>query len=289
LKGKQTQFLFVNVLEVVNSLPVWVLQALFVEISSMLNEKAKNVNLEKLDRTELLQLLVPEISEYGDLILKRHAQGLADNKVNPTLVKLLSSAADKKNVVDICIINRWTIEQCTKILLECIQKNYVKYNFPHSLYNTILFIAGEIRIGEFLIRKNKITTDQLEHALKLQSDLSNTFGERRKIVEILVNMGKINKDEVLDYLTLKELSKSYVTINPPRTAQSTQMEHLVNELRQNNEDLIRRFNQLNEEKKKSDTKLRELDDQLQLQVDRNNMLQKKLVDYEKRLSFFKKI
>jgi hypothetical protein len=289
LNKYQQNFLFENILEVVRNLPAWVLQALFAEISGLLTEKAKYINQEKMDRTEMLQLLVPELSDFGFLAVQRNTKTNMSSNISPAVLKFLQAASERKNFIDICLINNWTIDQTTRILLECLKRNFIKYNFPHSLYNQILFIAGELRIGEFLIRKNKISTDQLEHALKLQSDLSNTFGERRKIVEILVNMGKINREEVLDYLTVKDMAKTHIEIPPVRTSQSVQLERLVQELRENNEDLIKKYNRLNDELKKVTNKAKELEDQLELQLERNNMLHTKIVAYEKKLAFFKKI
>lgn len=278
-----------NILEVIRDLPFWVLQALFVEIKVLLKDNCNIAKLSDLDRTDMIQLYTPIISELGQMVIQRGAQKKLPENFDLDLVNFLISVSQSKNIIDICIANKWTLEQCAKLAYICITRNYVQYNLTPALHNIIMFIAGEIRIGEFLIRKNKISNTQLEHALQVQKNMASTFGDRVKIVEVLINMGQVKEEEVSEYLILKDLSRNYINIKPPSNPQMVKLDSLYKDMKNNFDELITNYRKLTEEKLKADKKVEEIKDQLQLQIERNNMLQKKLTEAEKRFDLFKKL
>ncbi|MEW5819849.1 MAG: hypothetical protein AB1782_06630 [Cyanobacteriota bacterium] len=282
-------FYFSNLLEIIRKLPNLILEALFIEIVTLLRE---NYNIEQLlrqDRTDMFQLYTPELTEYGLMILQRAEKKKLPEGIDKNLVKYVSAAKEKKNIIDICISNHWTLEQCAILTHKCMERNFIKHSITPSLYNVIQFISGSLKIGEFLMRKNKIDSNTLEYALNLQNQLSSSFGEKSKIVEILVNMGKVKQEDVLDFLNLKESSKRYIQIQAPITPETHKLRSLVEEYKQNLENITANYNNLSQEKNKMQRKCEELNEQLQMQIERNNMLQKKLQDSESKLGFFKKL
>lgn len=284
-----SNFYFENLLSIIRTLPGLVLEALFIEITGILKEKYNINNLLNSDRTDMLQLYVPELTEYGFMILDRADKKKLPEGIDKNLVNYLIAVKERKNVIDICIKNHWTLEQCSMITQKCMERNFIKHNVTPSLYNVIMFVSGNLKIGEFLIRKNKIDSTTLEYALNLQKQLSSSFGEKSKIVEILVNMGKVKQEDVLEYLNLIDSAKKYFTIDTPTTPLGSKMESLYEELKNNFENLTQNYNNLSQEKIKLQRKFEELSDQLEMQIARNNMLQNKINEYEQRLGFFKKL
>ena len=57
-----------------------------------------------------------------------------------------------------------------------------------------------VKIGELLVRENLITSEQLEEALKLQ--LSSPAHKDKKIGEILVSLGMIERYKLIKYLVI---------------------------------------------------------------------------------------
>lgn len=204
---------FEKILEVVRDLPLWVLQALQVEVNILLKEKESNINLEKYDRTDMIQLFVPVLSKRGQVVLKYQNQEGAKQQVSPKMLQLLNTIPEKKNMVDICIINDWTLRECCELIAECIETELIEQNYSPIMHSYILFIANKIRIGEFLMRKNIINESQLQWALQMQNDMGAAFDEKNKIVEVLVNIGYITHEDVSEYLSIKEYADFKIRIS----------------------------------------------------------------------------
>ena len=289
MKTDLSNFYFGNLLNVINTLPKWVLEALFVEIAMQLQDHYDVRKLLENSRTDMIQLYIPEIADYGLMILDRASKKNLPEGIDKNLILYLQAVRQRKNIIDICITNHWTLEQCSMITYKCIKRNFIKHTVTPSLYNTLLFIAGYLKIGEFLIRKNKIDSNTLEYALNLQQQLSSSFGERSKIVEILINMNKVKQEDVHDYLNLKDASKTHFKIQTPVTPKAVHFEKLASQQQETIESLTIQQNKCNEEMIKLSRKAEELKDQLQMQIERNNLLQAKVNEYESKLGIFKKL
>lgn len=283
------QFYFENLLRIVKNLPEWILEALFIELINLLKEKYSIKKFIDTDRMDVLQLYVPELTEYGLMIIQRADKKKLPEGIDKNLVKYLQTVEQQRNIVDICIQNHWTLEQCSMITFKCLERNFIKHTITPALYNIISYIAGHLKIGEFLIRKNKLDDNTLEYALKMQDQMFSSFGEKNKIVEILVNMGKVRQEDVIDYLNLKESSKKYFIIEQPETPETEKLKSLNKQLTENITNLTNINSNYNKERSQLLQQANEAKEQLNLQLERNNMLQKKLAEAEKSAgSIFKK-
>ena len=75
-----------------------------------------------------------------------------------------------------------------------------------------LFIAGKLKTGEFLKRINKISTIQLEQAIRYQKEL-NDEGRHIKMASILIKMGFITDRGLDSLLLLKDEAKKRLPVN----------------------------------------------------------------------------
>lgn len=283
------KFYFENLLNIVKGLPEWILEALFIELMNILKEKYSIKKFLDTDRMDVLQLYVPELTEYGLMIIQRADKKKLPEGIDKNLVLFLQTVEESRNIVDICIQNHWTLEQCSMITFKSLERNFIKHTITPALYNVISYISGNLKIGEFLIRKNKLDDNTLEYALKMQDQMFSSFGEKNKIVEILVNMGKVKQEEVIDYLNLKESSKNYFVITQPETPETEKLRRLNKELTENINSLTAINSNFNKERSELLQRANEAKEQLSLQLERNNMLQKKVAELEKSAgSIFKK-
>lgn len=203
---------FSNILNSIKILPHWVLQGLYVEVATLLKSKGKTKNLQLINRSEMVQLFVPVINSLGERAVNSESAERLYGQVGEDVVAFLQACTLKKNIIDICIANKWTFEQCCQLMLECVNNDYIERNYAPEIHTTIQFIAGDLKVGEFLVRKGFISQNQLEWALKVQGDLEDTFENRNKIVEVLSNLSYIDKDLVVEFLDLKEFARSTVEI-----------------------------------------------------------------------------
>ncbi|MBR3605833.1 MAG: hypothetical protein IKL52_07380, partial [Candidatus Gastranaerophilales bacterium] len=75
-----------------------------------------------------------------------------------------------------------------------------------------LFIAGKLKTGEFLKRINKISTIQLEQAIRYQKEL-NDEGRHIKMASILIKLGFITDKGLDSLLLLKDEAKKRLPVN----------------------------------------------------------------------------
>lgn len=186
-------------------LPVWVKQYFYFKLREDL---CKSVDIERLDNkntNELVQMYIPTPSAYGQrfIRLKFNQTSTSQNLSKDQLAFLKSLGQDKK-LIDICNEHKWSLMKCSKILVECIEQGLIESIENNLTANTIYYLAGRIRLGEYLLRMNKISLEQVDRALYTQKEISIQMGQTTKIGELLVNLGFIKESDKNDILNLKE-------------------------------------------------------------------------------------
>ena len=164
--------------------PVWVQEVVYLDIQKRLKEKLASVS--NPDTTsEIYTVFVPEITFKGKKELETHENGLDFN-----IYKYLEAASNKLRVIDITLNNFWTLEESSKYLAECIRKEFIRNPSDPVLSASIFYIAGEIRIGEYVKRLNKINVEELDDVLRKQKQHNLEHpDERLKAGEIMISMG----------------------------------------------------------------------------------------------------
>lgn len=189
-----------------SSLPLWVKQVIYAQMRNELESTMSKSTLEAFGPEHTLQLWVPEITRNGVLELERPS-----GQFEQGILRLLHLIRFRKNVVNITIINNLSLEQCSIYLLQSIEKELV--NPPRSaiILGTIEYLAGRVRLGEYLVKINRLTIEQLDQALRTQRAIEEAMGERTGIANVLINLGYIKKEDSEGILFLKEESrKPYV-------------------------------------------------------------------------------
>lgn len=235
---------FENILTLVKKLPLFILQALYLEIKTILNENTQLESLNKIDKNDIIQLFIPVISDLGEIIIKKFYSNELKEPIDSKIIRFLETVKENKNMIDICITNNWNLLEGCKYLFNCMENNFIESTYSAAIHNTAGFVASNIKIGDFLLRKNLITQTQLEWALKVQDDISSAFDDKNKIVEVLSNMGYLKKEDIEYYLTLKDAAQTNFVIDDPSAILVQQIEDLTNHT-----------NKLEEENKKLSTKL----------------------------------
>ena len=118
------KFYFENLLNIVKGLPEWILEALFIELMNILKEKYSIKKFLDTDRMDVLQLYVPELTEYGLMIIQRADKKKLPEGIDQNLVLFLQTVEEGRNIVDICIQNHWTLEQCSMITFKSLESNH---------------------------------------------------------------------------------------------------------------------------------------------------------------------
>lgn len=193
---------FESLLNHLHNLPLWIKQVVYAELKGDLESSAARLTLEYINRDDTLQLYTPQITFLGRKELETRARGLS-----PTTYKFLEGADASLRILDISIRNSWTLETCALQLLASMDQELVSPPRSAIINGTAQYLGNRIRLGEYLIKLNKITIDQLDQALRTQKYIEQSIGERTGLAEVLINLGYITQKDTESILFLKEESK----------------------------------------------------------------------------------
>ncbi|MBY0405339.1 MAG: hypothetical protein K2X66_15675 [Cyanobacteria bacterium] len=245
---------FERMMQQIQGLPLWIKQVVYIQMKSDLEKILTKSTVEAFGENEMLQLMVPQINHYGRQELERPS-----GQVSMEILKVLYWAAQGKNVMNICVINQWTLEQVCAFLFTCIEKGFVLPPASVLTQATLLYLGSKIRLGDYLVKIGRLKIDQLDQALRTQRYIEESLGERTGIGNIFINLGYIHKQDCEGILFLKEECKKPFPINlflEPESGEAPQpgmIEHLKKELSASKEE-ARAFQE----------KVRQLESQLEL-------------------------
>lgn len=193
---------FDNMMQQLSGLPLWVKQVIYAQLRGELETSLSKATLEAFGPEHTLQLWVPELTRQGLQELERPS-----GQVEQGILRLLHLSRFKKNVLSITILNNWSLEHCSIFLLQAVAKELISPPRSMPISGTLDYLAGHIRLGEYLVKINRLTIEQLDQALRTQRAIEEAMGERTGIANILINLGYIKKEDSEAILFLKEESK----------------------------------------------------------------------------------
>ena len=283
---------FYNILTSIRSFPLWVLQGVYVEIQSLLKDTGSKTGLQNIDRTDMLQLYIPTLNSVGEKVIEKDSRERLVGSIPAEVLKFLESAKLQRTVIDICIANDWTLEECANLMLECIRNNYLERTYTSSIHTTLLFITGNIKVGEFLLKRGLITQTQLDWALHVQGDIDDTFDDTNKIVDVLTNLNYIEKDVIADVLSLKDFAKTKFKIvdnTEPLLKIIDELEEKASSLKKELEEKEKQLDRLEADKKLLENKLNSLQENFETLQKKNLNMKEELEQYRKKSGLFKKL
>lgn len=195
-----------KIVKTITTLPTWVKQYLYLIIREDL---CKSFDIEKLDNKtskDLVQIYVPTPTPGG----LRYIKGTTINNIavpqdiSDDNLAFLKTLGHNKKLIDICNDRRWSLMKCSQIYVECIEKGLVEPICTNTIANTIYYLAGRIRLGEYLLRTNKLSLDQVDQALYTQKQIYQQVGSQTRLGDLLVNLGYIKESDKKEILSLKE-------------------------------------------------------------------------------------
>ena len=226
----------------IKNFPIWVKQVITKEIFDDLNKKLEEFS-ELAEVNDLFQYMCPKVTFKGKQELQEKILGLSEG-----YYIFLQELLDENNIFEITIKNSWTLADSAKIFCRLCEMEYITIPDYYTNKNVAIaqFIAGKLKTGEFLKRINKITTIQLEQAIRYQKEL-NDEGRHIKMASILIKLGFITDKGLDSLLLLKEEARKRLPINigyisakmPTKEEEESQIARMQKEIsRLENENLI---------------------------------------------------
>jgi hypothetical protein len=199
---------FDHLIQQLGSFPLWMKQVIYAQMKHDLESSMSKATLDAFSPEHTLQLWVPELTRQGQLELEKPT-----GQFEQGVLRLLYLTRFQKNVVNITILNNWSLEQTSQYLLQVISHELVVPPKSAVIMGTVEYLAGKTRLGEYLVKINRLTVEQLDQALRTQKAIQDAMGERTGIANVLINLGYIKREDSEGILFLKEESKKAFQTN----------------------------------------------------------------------------
>ena len=194
------------------ALPLWVKQIIHYQLREDLKRIFKNQKID-VDPMYLFQAFKPHITFAGKNELLNRSNGHEE-----AMYSLLSAVQDNKSIIDVALDYFLTLEEVAKVYIKAIKYEYITPPISGIINAQAEFYAGTIKTGELLLKTGRISVDQLDTAIRRQTQLREQ-GKNMLMAELIAELGYIEKDAIISMLIMKEESKKRFIFNVSLNAQ----------------------------------------------------------------------
>ena len=215
--------LFINYIDKLISFPLWIKQTIFLQLSADLENYLSNEFLD-VKEDELFHVYKPVLSELGqeELLTK-------ESKFDESIYSFLNCCSKGMSLIEIAIENNLTMEEVSKAFTFCKTSGFFSTEVPKLVSAIAGFIAGKYRTGEYLVRAEKMTVEQLDKVLDRQQELKDA-GQHVFIAELMVQMGYVRDIDVKSVIFMKEEAGKRFSLDP-KDIPDISMEREANDIR----------------------------------------------------------
>lgn len=188
-------------------LPLWVKLVFYVDLRKDLAQYLSAATLEQLTSDEPIALYVPILSQAGEVFLTA-------GEVYPNLKALMADCQLRLSLLDICLRHEWSLEALCQLLLEAYERKLIVTPQSVKVLSSIEYLAGSIRLGEYLLKLSLIKSDQLDQALRAQKYIDEAMSDHTQLANILINLGYVTRRDCETILMLKEEAQRPIEHTP---------------------------------------------------------------------------
>lgn len=199
--------IYTSFIEKFLGLPLWIKEVLYLQLKLDLDSYLLNSRHNVMDKSELYQYSLPNVTYIGKKELTSRAGDL-----HPNLYKFLEGAAQGLNIIEITLNNYWTLEETAILNIQCIEKEFVAPPTTVNAKTMALYLSGKIRIGEYFKRLGQVNVDQLDSAIRKQKELE-AAGQKVGMAQVMINLGLITEEDSKIVLYIKDESKKRFIFN----------------------------------------------------------------------------
>ncbi len=212
--------LYAEFTEKILNLPLWVKEITYFLLKQNLKTTLPCSNIE-VNEEDLYQYLCPEITYAG----KKECERLKIEEPDSNMYQFLNCLMNNLSIVEITLNNAWTLEETSQIYFNCIESQFVARPENPIINAKAAYLAGRIRIGEYLKRVGLIDVDQLENAMRIQKE-SELANQKKGFASILVDLDLVTRDDTDAILLIKQESKRRFLLDFSTTSADTHIESI---------------------------------------------------------------
>ena len=198
--------LFVGFMEKLLAFPLWIKQTIYLDLSKDMNNYLSNEFLD-VEEGDLFHVYKPALSELGQNELLNK-----ESNFDESIYSFLTCCSKGMSLIEIAIENNFTMEEVSKAFTFCKKSGFFSTDVPKLVSAIAGFIAGKYRTGEYFIRAEKMTIDQLDQVLNKQQEM-NAAGKHVFIAELMVQMGFVRDIDVKSIIFMKEEAGKRFSLN----------------------------------------------------------------------------
>jgi len=183
-------------------LPIWIKQLLYIYLKYVLEDELTPQYLSMYDIEDIFQLHKCSLTYKGKKELETKSMNFKDD-----YYKFLKDSLDGLTIAETTIKNAWNLFEVANSFVISIENEHIAIPQSLKLVELARYISGKTRIGEYFLRTNQISVQQLENALEQQEKIKRATNEQVGTATVLVNMGFVNESEIKAVLRYKEESR----------------------------------------------------------------------------------
>jgi len=187
------------------NLPMWIKQIIYLELKEEIEKSpARNFfNIAAKDNS--LQLYIPRLTYKGKKEIEKKS-----GKYPEEVCFVLEAAFQELSIIETAIANNWSLFECSRHFIGAINEELLVSPISPVIKGTALYLAGDIKLGEYFVKINKINIEQLDEALRTQRHFEESVGDKPGLADVLVQLGFLNKQDTEGILLLKnDSSRKY--------------------------------------------------------------------------------
>jgi FtsZ-binding cell division protein ZapB len=197
-KTKTHKSQFRNLINRLIELPLWVREAIYCELKSNISEYS-DIQLLDMIETKIIQLYKPLLTGTARKLIENQAEL---NKLDKLKYTVLINVQQEMTLLEIAHDTGMSLKATCLIILDMIDTHFIEKFTDSSTENFVLYITGKIRLGEFLVRTNRITSDALDKALYTMK-CAEEMDAGLSFKDILVNLNYMSRKEANKVTAMK--------------------------------------------------------------------------------------
>jgi hypothetical protein len=191
-------------------MPLWLKQVLFIQLKEDLEGALSPDTMSLFTSKSVVQCWKPQLTRAG----LQQAHNTQGNSLPQAVVHCLALAQQNMSVMNMALSSQWTLQQTCLVLNRAIEQDLVERPQLTLLDATVQYLAGDIRLGEYLVALGKLSPAQLEEAMMTQRYIKDALGEHVLLGDVLIRLGLVSKQDSEAILFLKQAcDKPYTLAN----------------------------------------------------------------------------
>ncbi|MEW5821722.1 MAG: hypothetical protein AB1782_16125 [Cyanobacteriota bacterium] len=226
IQPEQTQFK--SLISRYKNLPLWIKQAVYCLIKEDISECSDLDLLDSID-SKIIQLYKPRLTSNGLKLIDNKSVLSSVDSLKEDHKRFLQSSREGLNLLEIAHKNNWSFKLTCEVYLDLSDAELVDKLNEKKTETFLLYLVGRIRLGEFLVRTDRLTLNQLDKALytkKCADELDTGLGFK----DVLVNLNYMKLKEINNICSIKDSSEHCVTVIDEAQTQAEELNIIQDEL-----------------------------------------------------------